>query len=66
MIAVLKGTIETVRTTILLAIVVWLAAYIGSRVATNDNLKKLLNKKTFVFLMITGSLIILWASIEEV
>lgn len=58
MIAVLKGTIETVRTTILLAIVVWLAAYIGSRVATNDNLKKLLNKKTFVFLMITGSLFI--------
>lgn len=58
LISVLKGTIESVRTTILSAIVVWLAGYIGSRVATNDNLKRLINKKTLVFLSIAGSIFI--------
>ena len=53
-IAVMKGALETTRSTILLSLVLWLAGYAGARVAQRDNLKHLFDKKSFLFVSIAG------------
>ncbi len=53
-IAVIKGALETTRSTILIALVLWLAGYAGARVAQQDNLKHLFDKKSFLFVSVAG------------
>ena len=53
-ISVMKGTLETTRSTILLALVLWLAGYAGARVAQRDNLKHFFDKKSFIFISIAS------------
>jgi len=55
-VAVLKGTLETTRSTILLSVILWLAGFVGGRVISRDNLQRLIDKKMFIFVSFAGML----------
>ncbi len=57
-VAVLKGTLETTRSTILLSVILWMAGFAGGRVITRNRLHRLVEKKLFIFITLFGILFI--------
>ncbi|MFQ6678518.1 MAG: O-antigen polymerase [Fidelibacterota bacterium] len=53
-VSILKGTLETTRSTILLSVILWLAGFAGGRVITRDHLHRLMEKKLLIFLTLAG------------